>query len=208
MNLIFVGPQGAGKGTMAKEISEELGLCHISTGDLFRSATGELGDKIHKLIDGGNLVPDDLTLETLKERLKKEDCKNGIILDGYPRNVVQAETLRELMEISYIVELQVPHEVSIKRLSGRRKCGNCGKDYNIYSTEKSLLPKDPTKCDVCDGKLIQRADDVPEAIEKRIEIYHKQTEPILNFYGDKVIRINADQSIAQIKNDILDALKN
>lgn len=203
MNLIFVGVQGSGKGTQAKLIAETTGLCHISTGDLLRSATGELKEKVDSAMNSGELVSDSLMLEILKKRIKENDCEKGIILDGFPRNIEQAKLLDGEIDIDYVIEIKISDEEALKRLSGRINCKKCGAGFNLYTAPK---PNNPEKCDFCEGKLIQRKDDNPEAIKKRIETYHKETEPILEYYKDKLIVIDGEKGIEEIKDDILKSL--
>lgn len=203
MNIVLMGIQGSGKGTQAKLIAKQLNLAHISTGDLFRSLTGELKEKVDALINKGNLVPDNLTLEILKERFSKPDCKNGFILDGYPRNIAQAKTLDNIVKIDNVIEISLDDEESIKRLNGRRSCKSCNKEYNVNIP--FLAPKEKEKCDICHKPLFQRDDDKTiESIKKRLDIYHKETKPILNHY--KSIKINGNQSIDAVLQDILKAL--
>lgn len=203
MNIIFVGIQGSGKGTQASVIAKELGLAHISTGDLFRGAKGELGQKLKEIMDAGQLVPNELTLQILKERMIQDDCENGIILDGFPRNLEQAQDLEKEIKIDKVIEIKISDDESMKRLSGRISCENCKANYNILTTPK---PAQEGICDKCGGKLIQRADDTPIAIQKRIDAYHEQTEPILEFYKEKLIEINGEQKIENVKKDILETL--
>jgi len=199
-----MGIQGSGKGTQAKAIAKKLELAHISTGDLFRGATGKLRMKLKEIMDSGQLVPNELTLEILKKRITQDDCKNGIILDGFPRNLEQAKYLEKEITINKVVEIKISDKESIKRLSGRFSCQNCKKGYNIYTTPK---PQQEQICDNCGGKLIQRADDTPNAIQKRINTYHEQTEPILEFYKEKLITTNGEKSIEIVKKNILNLLK-
>jgi len=204
MNVIFVGIQGSGKGTQAKVVAEKMGLCHISTGDLLRSSTGELKAQVDKIIDGGGLFSDELTLEILKERMRKDDCRNGIILDGFPRNLEQAKLLDQDVEVDLVVEIKISDKESIRRLSGRVSCEDCGEGYNTVTAPR---PKDLEKCDQCGGSLVRRLDDNEEAITKRIKTYHDETEPVLDFYEDKVLVIDGDRDIEEISEDILAKLK-
>lgn len=199
-----MGVQGSGKGTQAKLLAEHLKIPHISTGDIFRSLTGELKAKVDALINKGNLVPDSLTLEIIKERLSKPDCKRGFILDGYPRNIAQAKSLDTITKIEKIIEISLEDKESIRRLSGRRSCKSCNKEYNVNIP--FLAPKEKEKCDICKKQLFQRDDDKTEvAIKKRLDIYHKETEPLLKHY--KSIKINGNQPIDSVFKDILKALK-
>lgn len=200
---LFVGVQGSGKGTQAKIIAEKKEFCHISTGDLFRGLNGELKEKIDSFINSGKLVPDKLVLEMVKERISKPDCEKGIILDGFPRTIDQAKELNNLLEINKVIEIKISDEESLNRLSGRVSCSVCGKGYNLITAPK---PKNKEKCDECEGKLIQRKDDTPEAIKKRIEDYHKETFPILENYKEKLISINGEREIEEVTKEILEKI--
>jgi len=189
-------------------VAKEMGFCHISTGDLFRdivkNGEGELRDKIEKMMNEGALIPVDLTLEVLKKRIERGDCEVGIILDGFPRNLEQAKLLDSVAEINKVVEIKISDEEALKRLSGRVTCEDCGGGYNLYTAPK---PVDPEKCDRCGGKLVQRADDNEDAIKKRIQTYHDDTEPILEFYGGKVTKVDGERGIEEISEDIIEKLK-
>ncbi|ACL75157.1 adenylate kinase [Ruminiclostridium cellulolyticum] len=186
MRIILLGAPGAGKGTQAKIISEKLNIPHVSTGDIFRAnikGNTPLGQKAKEYMDKGELVPDELTVEIVKDRLGNVDCVNGFILDGFPRTIPQAEYLDKVlvqMNINLDVALliDVKDEDIIKRMSGRRVCTNCGATYNVVFN--------PTKvegiCDVCNSPVIQRADDAAETVLNRLETYHKQTQPLINYY--------------------------
>lgn len=186
MRIILLGAPGAGKGTQAKIISEKLNIPHVSTGDIFRAnikGNTPLGQKAKEYMDKGELVPDELTVEIVKDRLGNVDCANGFILDGFPRTIPQAEYLDKVlvqMNINLDVALliDVKDEDIIKRMSGRRVCTNCGATYNVVFN--------PTKvegiCDVCKSPVIQRADDAAETVLNRLETYHKQTQPLINYY--------------------------
>ena len=202
MILDFVGVQGSGKGTQAKIISKKLELAHISTGDLLRGIQGELKEKVDSIINEGKLIPNDLMLQILKERMKSPDCEKGIILDGFPRNIEQARDLDKELSIDKIIEIKISDEMSLKRLSGRVTCEDCGEGYNLYT---ELKPSKEGICDKCGGKLVQRADDNEEAIKKRIQTYHQDTEPILSHYQNKVITVDGEQSVEKISQDILNS---
>jgi len=204
MKLLFIGPQGSGKGTQAAIISKEINIPHISTGDLFRAATGTLKEELDSYMNSGKLVPDELTLKILKQRLEHHDCKKGFILDGFPRNLKQAELLEHITKIDKVIEIDISDKEAIKRLSGRVSCEKCKAGYNLVTEPK---PKNPHKCDICQGKLIQRADDTEQAIKKRLETYHKETEPILKKYENLLITINGEQNIDKITEEILEKLK-
>lgn len=185
MKLIFLGAPGAGKGTQAEVVSEKLAIPAISTGNIIRAALKEqteMGIKAKEFIEKGQLVPDDVVIGIIKERLAQDDCKNGFILDGFPRTVPQAEALDEMgVDIDKVIDIEVPDEKIAARMSGRRVCSSCGASYH-------LLYKKPEKegvCNVCGGELIQRADDKPETVLDRLDVYHKQTEPLIDFYRAK-----------------------
>ena len=202
MNLIFMGKQGSGKGTQAKIISEKLGLCHISTGDLVRGVEGELKKEVDALINKGNLISDELMFEILKERVKKSDCEKGIILDGYPRNLNQAKTLQENFEISKVIDMDIPDEEVLNRLVNRLNCKKCGAIFNKLTNP----PKQEGICDFCGSELFVRDDDHEDAIRKRLEIYHRDTNPILSFFKEKVVKINGNQKIEDVTKEILEKL--
>jgi adenylate kinase len=201
MRIVFLGPQGSGKGTQAKIISKILNVPHISTGDLLRNEKGDLRNQIDGYILKGHLVPDELIIEILKERISKPDCKKGFILEGFPRNLKQADKLEKSNEIDKYFEIFINDEEAVKRTSGRRNCKNCQAIYNVNTAPKPLVNG---KCDKCNGDLFQREDDKAEAIKKRLEIYHNETEPIVGKYD--IIRINGDQDIEKVTHDILDFL--
>lgn len=185
MKLIFLGAPGAGKGTQAEVVCEKLGIPAISTGNIIRAALKEqteMGIKAKDYIEKGQLVPDDVVIGIIKERLAKDDCKNGFVLDGFPRTVPQAEALDEMgIEIDKVIDIEVPDEKIVARMSGRRVCGSCGASYH-------LLYKKPEKegiCNVCGSQLVQRADDKAETVLERLTVYHTQTEPLIDFYRAK-----------------------
>ena len=182
MKLIMLGAPGAGKGTQAERIAEVLNIPTISTGFIIRkaiSAQTELGKIAKDFIDNGQLVPDDVIIKILFERIKEDDCKNGFILDGFPRTIPQAEALVDAdVRIDKVLDLEVSDEVVLERLTGRRECSKCGAPYHITYNK----PQVEGKCDECGGALIQRPDDNPETISSRLSVYHKQTEPLIDFY--------------------------
>ncbi len=182
MKLILLGAPGAGKGTQAAVISERLNIPQISTGNIIRAALKsgtEMGLKAKSFIDAGQLVPDEVVIGIIKERLNEDDCKDGFILDGFPRTIPQAEALDEMgIVIDKVIDIEVADEVIISRLSGRRVCEKCGRPYHT----ESLKPKAEGICDDCAGALIQRKDDHPDTVKARLEIYHKETEPLKDYY--------------------------
>jgi len=194
VKLIFLGAPGSGKGTYSERLSPKLGVPHISTGDIFRAEVKngtELGLKIKSLIDAGEFVPDEITIEVIKNRLSQPDCENGFILDGFPRTLDQAKALDNITEIDKVILLDLPEELIIKKLTGRRVCKKCGKIYNIADIRHGdlhLAPMAPEKegvCDACGGEIIQRDDDTEEVIKERIKTYHELTEPIIDYYKAK-----------------------
>jgi adenylate kinase len=204
MNLVLMGSPGAGKGTQAERIVEEYGVPHISTGDMFRAAIKEgtaLGIKAKSYMDQGNLVPDEVTIGIVQERLGKDDCEKGFLLDGFPRTVAQADALESILSdlnrpLDYVVNIDVPKENLMERLTGRRICKSCGATYH-------LVFNPPTKegiCDKCGGELYQRDDDNAETVGRRLEVYLKQTKPLLDFYEEKgyLKNIDGDQEIDKV----------
>jgi len=191
VRLVLLGAPGAGKGTQAKKLIEKYGMPQISTGDLLRAAVAagtELGKEAKTYMDSGNLVPDSVVLGMVEERLQRDDCKNGYILDGFPRNTAQAEALDEMlgkvgMSLDAALSVDVPLEDLMKRLTGRRTCKDCGQMYNIFYS----APATEGKCDKCGGELYQRDDDQEETIQKRLEVYTAQTAPLIDYYGSKGI---------------------
>jgi adenylate kinase len=184
VNLIIFGAPGSGKGTYASRLRERLNVEVIATGDVFREMMREntpLGRVVKEYVEKGLLVPDNITLEVLKQSLAKIPKGKGFILDGYPRTIEQAKALDEIAKIDAVIHLMVPEWIIVERLSSRRICQNCGAIYNLLF----LKPKNDMICDKCGGKLYQRSDDTPEVIKKRIEVYEKQTQPLLQYYRDK-----------------------
>ncbi len=185
MNLIVFGPPGSGKGTYASRLQSKLAAPAIAMGDILREmAKGdtELGLTVREYMNKGELAPDNVVIEVLKERLAEDDCKKGFILDGFPRTVKQAKALEKITKISAIVHLIVPEWIIIERLSSRRICKSCGEVYNL----RFLKPKSQDVCDKCGGQLYQRTDDTPEVIKERLKVYQKQTQPLLEHYKGKV----------------------
>lgn len=184
MNLIFLGPPGAGKGTLAAHVSEEYGIPQISTGDLFREAVRggtELGKKAKAIMDRGELVPDSLTVDLVKERLAQPDARRGFILDGFPRTVPQADALQALAPIDRVINFLADDELVVRRLSGRRVCRSCGAIYHV----ENIPPKVEGVCDRCGGELYTRSDDQIDAIRRRLEVYRQQTEPLIQYYRQR-----------------------
>ena len=209
MKLILLGAPGAGKGTQAEVISEHLSIPTISTGNIIRAALKaqtEMGIKAKEFIDKGLLVPDDVVIGIVKERLKEDDCKNGFILDGFPRTVPQAQALDEMgIEIDKVIDIQVPDEKIVQRLSGRRVCGGCGASYH-------LLYKKPEKdgvCNHCGAQLVQRTDDKEETILERLKVYHEQTEPLVDYYRkkNKLVVVEGQEEVADTTALTLKALE-
>lgn len=207
MNLIFLGPPGVGKGTIAKEVVKEKGIPQISTGDLLRAAVKQgsaLGKAAKGYMDAGKLVPDRLVIDLLKDRIKEPDCKDGFILDGFPRTIPQAEALEQDVDIDQVINFKASDETVISRISGRRTCRNCGAIYHI----KNIPPKKQGICDRCGGELYQRDDDKEETVKKRLETYRQQTAPLIEYYRNKglLVDIETEQPIPNIVADTLKAL--
>ena len=196
MRLIIMGPPGAGKGTQAALIKKEFNIPHISTGDMFREAIASstsLGKEARKYIDQGKLVPDEVTIGLVRERLSKKDCENGFLLDGFPRTIAQAQALNEILKdlhikLDAVINIDVDLDVLVDRIVGRRVCENCGAGYHITN----LKPKKEGICDICGGKLIQRKDDTRETVVTRLDVYTNQTKPLLAFYNDLKLVKNVD----------------
>ncbi|UTC58332.1 adenylate kinase [Treponema sp. OMZ 305] len=191
MKLVFLGPPGAGKGTLASEAAKYYGIPHISTGSMFRTAIKEhtsLGQKIQKIIDSGSLVDDETTAALVKERLAQPDAQNGFILDGFPRTIAQAEILEVFCSLDAVINFDISDKAVIKRLSGRRLCPSCGKNFHI----EFMKPQVEGICDNCRGVLVIREDDKIEAIVKRLETYREQTVPLIEFYQNKKLLITLD----------------
>lgn len=191
-----MGPPGAGKGTQAALIKKEFNIPHISTGDMFREAIASstsLGKEAKKYIDQGKLVPDEVTIGLVRERLSKKDCENGFLLDGFPRTIAQAQALNEILKdlhikLDAVINIDVDLDVLVDRIVGRRVCENCGAGYHITN----LKPKKEGICDICGGKLIQRKDDTRETVVTRLDVYTNQTKPLLAFYNDLKLVKNVD----------------
>ncbi len=208
MNIIFIGQQGSGKGTQAELLSKRLKLPIIDVGQIYRDEirkNTKLGQIAKKYVAKGLLAPEKLTEQLLKKELKKRKYKKGIIFDGFPRDLAQLKFLLKHVEIDYVIQIVISRKESIKRLSSRRICPNCGKIYNLLSHK----PKKDMVCDRCGHKVIQRADDYPEAIKKRLKIYHKETLPLLKYFKkeNKLIKINGEEPINVVFAEIFKAIK-
>lgn len=196
MKIIMLGAPGAGKGTQAMMIAEKYGIPHVSTGDIFRANIKngtELGMEAKKYMDQGLLVPDELTVKILLDRVAKEDCKDGYVLDGFPRTIPQAEVLDQELaklgeQIDYAVNVDVPDENIVKRMSGRRACLGCGATYHV----EHIPPKQEGICDNCGQTLVLREDDKPETVQNRLKVYHDQTQPLIDFYAAKGVLRTVD----------------
>ncbi|MBB5356473.1 adenylate kinase [Anoxybacillus mongoliensis] len=212
MNLVLMGLPGAGKGTQAEKIVEKYKIPHISTGDMFRAAIKEgteLGLQAKSYMDRGDLVPDEVTIGIVRERLSKDDCQNGFLLDGFPRTVAQAEALETLLQqldrsIDYVINIEVDKSILMERLTGRRICKECGATYHLVFNP----PAQAGVCDKCGGELYQRADDNEATVANRLEVNMKQAQPLLDFYAAKgyLRNINGQQHIDQVFADICELL--
>lgn len=212
MKVIMLGAPGAGKGTQAKQIADKYSIPHISTGDIFRANIKngtELGEKAKTYMDQGLLVPDELVVALVADRIQQDDCKNGFVLDGFPRTIPQAEALDAALEkinekMDYAIDVDVPDENIINRMSGRRACLNCGATYHIVSI--------PTKvegiCDRCGSPVVLRDDDQPETVKKRLEVYHEQTQPLIDYYRKQDIlkTVNGVQPMEEVFQSIVEIL--
>jgi adenylate kinase len=213
LNILLLGAPGAGKGTQAQLIKEKYNIPHISTGDMFREAIRNktpIGVLADSYISKGNLVPDDVTIALVKERLSKDDCANGYLLDGFPRTLVQAEALTQLTKeinrpIDLVIDIEVDENKLIDRISGRRMCKGCGASYHI----KNLPPKVEGVCDVCGGELYIRKDDNVDALKVRLEAYHTQTQPLINYYAQYGLigEVNGDTSLENVFKAIVDLIE-
>lgn len=196
MKIVILGAPGAGKGTQAKRIAAKFSIPHISTGDIFRANIKNntpLGAKAKSYMDKGELVPDELVIELIMDRFAQDDCVNGYVLDGFPRTIPQAEELDKALKsvndnLDYAIDVEVPDDNIINRMSGRRACVNCGATYHIVHNP----PKVENECDTCNGELILRDDDKPETVKNRLDVYHTQTEPLLKYYTEKGILYTVD----------------
>lgn len=190
MKIILLGAPGSGKGTLAKQISRDFEIPQISTGDLFRAIVKEdtpFANKVKEIMKSGGLVPDEITVQMVKDRISQEDCKKGFILDGFPRTVNQAKALEDISEIDTVILVDLDGEIIVERLSARRTCPSCGE---IYST----LDYNSEKCGKCSATLIQRDDDKPETIRHRLEVYNENTAPLINFYSERLFKVSSDKT--------------
>lgn len=211
--IILLGPPASGKGTQAARLEDKLEIPHVASGDLFRynlKNETELGLKAKTYMDKGELVPDDVTIAMVLDRLSREDCDDGALLDGFPRTIPQAEALDEALaekgeSIDLVLNIQVPEDVLIKRVTGRRLCRQCGASYHL----EYKPPEEPGVCDKCGGELYQRDDDTEETARKRLEVYREQTQPLVDYYSDKdlLVNIDGDQSIDEVTESLLDAIE-
>lgn len=205
MKLIMLGAPGAGKGTQAALLAELYNIPHISTGDIFRDNIKRetpIGKEVKLIIDAGALVPDELTIALVKDRIAQEDCKNGYLLDGFPRNLYQAESLESLSPTDKAVNVDIDQEILVGRLAGRRACPNCGGTFHVSSLSSEVCP-------VCGEQLQVRPDDVPETIRKRLEVYSSQTAPLIEFYSKlgKLLTVDGNQPIEKVSSDIVEGLR-
>ncbi len=209
MNIILLGAPGAGKGTQAEVISDRLSIPTISTGNIIREAlkTGtEMGLKAKSYMEAGQLVPDEVVIGIIKERLAKDDCSNGFILDGFPRTIPQAEALDNMgIAIDKVIDIEVTDDAIIKRMSGRRVCEKCGASYHIEYKQ----PQKDGVCDRCAGALVQRKDDHPDTVKARLEVYHKETEPLKNYYEkqNKLFIVEGKDTVEHTTQHILEAVE-
>lgn len=213
MNIILFGAPGAGKGTQAAELIKKYNLTHISTGEMFRNAIANktpLGKQANEYISKGELVPDEVTIGLVKERLAQEDCKNGFILDGFPRTLYQAKCLDQIclelnIKIDYVIDIHVDEKILLDRLTGRRVCKDCGASYHVIFNK----PKVEGECDSCKGQLYTRKDDNVESVSVRLNAYHDKTMPLIDFYSNKglLLEINGQQEIDDVFKEIINKIE-
>ena len=212
LRAVLLGPPGAGKGTQAVRLVEKYEIPHISTGDIFRKNIKEgteLGKKAQEYMNAGALVPDELVVDLVKDRLQQDDCKNGFLLDGFPRTIFQAEKLDEFLsesnqKMDIVINLKVEKEALVKRLTGRRVCKDCGASYHIVN----IPPKKEGVCDICGGELIQRKDDNIETVENRINVYEEQTAPLIGYYKEagSLVEFDGEASLDEVFDAIVQAI--
>lgn len=209
MKLILLGAPGAGKGTQAEKIVEKYGIPAVSTGNIIRAALKagtEMGLKAKSFMDAGQLVPDDVVIGIIKDRLKEKDCENGFILDGFPRTIPQAQALEDMgVDIDKVLDIEVPDEKITARMSGRRVCSKCANSYHLLYKK----PKTEGVCDACGGELIQRKDDAPETVQARLKEYHEMTEPLKDFYKKfgKLVIVEGQEEVADTTALVFKALE-
>jgi len=213
LKLMIMGPPGAGKGTQAEVLVKELGITHISTGDMFRAAIKEgteMGKKAKEYMDKGQLVPDEVVVGMVKDRLSQPDCVKGFLLDGFPRTLPQAEALSKTIDemgikLDGVINIDVPRERLMARLTGRRVCKGCGASYHVIFNP----PKAESVCNTCGGELYQRSDDNEETVSNRLDVYEAQTQPLIDYYKERglLLNINGDQDIDKVLKELLAALK-
>lgn len=206
MKIIFLGPPGAGKGTQAERICAKYGIAHISTGDILRKELKEkteLGRQAQSYIDQGKLVPDEVIINIVEQRLLQDDCKNGYLLDGFPRTLKQAEAIDSRIDLDCAISLDVPFERLMDRICGRRVCKDCGATYHV-----SVI-KDADNCSKCGGELYQRNDDKPDTVENRLKVYTEQTQPLIDFYGAKGIlkTVDGDRDVDAVFASVVEILE-
>lgn len=211
VKIILLGPPGAGKGTQAKSISNRYSIPHISTGDIFRKNISEntpLGIEAKKYMDNGQLVPDEVTINMVKDRLQEDDCRNGYLLDGFPRTVSQAESLQSFLEergeaLDSALLIYVPRDFILERMTGRRVCPSCGASYHI-----KFNPAVDEKCELCGTEVVQRKDDTAETVEERLDVYERQTQPLIDYYKEKNLlsQVDGTKAINEVFEDICELL--
>lgn len=214
MKIVLLGPPGAGKGTQAKSISNKYSIPHISTGDIFRKNISEntpLGVEAKSYMDKGQLVPDEVTINMVKDRLQQADCKNGYLLDGFPRTVAQAEALNSFLnerdeQLDTALLIKVPNEFILERMTGRRVCPSCGASYHV----KFNPPTNWDKCDLCGSEIIQRKDDTVETVKERLDVYEKETQPLIDYYANKQLlsEVDGTKAINEVFRGICEILGN
>ena len=209
MNIIMLGAPGAGKGTQAAVLCEHFGIPTISTGNMIREALKngtEMGLKAKAFMDEGKLVPDEVVIGIVKERLSEDDCKKGFILDGFPRTIPQAEALDNMgVDIQYVINIEITDEKIVNRMSGRRVCEGCGRPFHLVN----LKPQKDGICDDCGGTLVQRKDDHPDTVLARLAVYHKETEPLVDYYNKqgKLVNVEGSDNVEVTKNHILEKIE-